>query len=106
MGSSGSFDSLAEMIASRFHAIKDLKGKTEYTFRLSDCEEMYNIILKSTTAERLKMEGLVKMRVDMIVVSAILVNFIITKLGIGKMRLSRYSLKEGALWEVMQKVNR
>lgn len=101
LGSSGSFDSLAEMISYRFHAIEDLKGKTEYTFHLPDCYEMYNVIIKSSVEERNRMDGLVKMRVDMIVVSAIFVNFIIQKLHITKFRLSRYSLKEGVLWEVL-----
>ena len=103
LGSSGSFDSLAEMISYRYHTIEDLKGKTEYAFNLDDCYEIYKVIIKSSTAQRLQMEGLVKMRVDMIVVSAIMVNFIIQKLGIKAMRLSRYSLKEGVLWEEMNK---
>jgi exopolyphosphatase/guanosine-5'-triphosphate,3'-diphosphate pyrophosphatase len=101
IGSSGSFDSLAEMIAHRFHSIDVLKGKTEYTFRLADCEGIYYEIIQSTRDNRLKMKGLVEMRVDMIVVSAIFVHLIITALSISKMRLSTYSLKEGVLWEVL-----
>jgi exopolyphosphatase/pppGpp-phosphohydrolase len=47
------------------------------------------------------MKGLTKMRIDMIVVSAIFVNFILNHLKLKKMRGSRYSLKEGVLWEVI-----
>lgn len=101
IGSSGSFDSLAEMIAYRFYDISTLKGKTFYDFNFDDCEKMYEVLLKSTTKERLRMKGLTKMRVDMMVVSAIFVDFIILRLGLKKMRLSRYSLKEGVLWEWM-----
>jgi len=101
IGSSGSFDSLAEMIAYRFYDINILKGKTEYEFNFDDCAKMYEVILKSTTKERLHMKGLTKMRVDMMVVSAIFVDFIILRLGLKKMRLSRYSLKEGVLRELM-----
>lgn len=103
LGSSGSFDSLAEMIAYRFYSPEILYNKTEYTFDLDDCEKIYNIILKSTNAERLHMKGLVAMRVDMIVVSCIIVNFVIRSLDIKKMRLSTYSLKEGVLYEVLNK---
>lgn len=101
IGSSGSFDSLAEMIAYRFYDIDILKGKTEYDFNLQDCQKMYDIILRSTTKERMHMKGLTKMRVDMIVVSAIFVDYIMLRLGLKRMRLSKYSLKEGALWELM-----
>ena len=105
IGSSGSFDSLAEMIAYKYYDIGIIKGITEYDFNLEDCEKMYNAILKSTTEERLHMKGLVKMRVDMIVVSAIFVDYIFEKLGLKKMRLSRYSLKEGVLWELLNNQN-
>ena len=62
LGSSGSFDSLAEMITHRFYSPSVLEGKTEYTFKLEDCETIYNDILKSTNAERLQIKGLVAMR--------------------------------------------
>jgi exopolyphosphatase/guanosine-5'-triphosphate,3'-diphosphate pyrophosphatase len=101
IGSSGSFDSLAEMIAHRFYSPHILDDKTEYTFNLDDCEAIYNSILKSTREERLRMKGLVAMRVDMMVISSILVNFIVTSFKIKKMRLSTYSLKEGILYQLM-----
>ncbi len=101
LGSSGSFDSLAEMIAHRFYSPEILDNKTEYTFDLEDCEKIYDVILKSTNVERLHMKGLVAMRVDMIVVSSIIVNFVIRSFEIQKMRLSTYSLKEGVLYEIL-----
>ncbi len=102
IGSSGSFDSLAEMIGWHFYNEDALTGKTEYDFNLDDFEKLYQIIIRSTTEERLHMKGLTKMRVDMIVVSAIFVKFILNRLGIKKMRGSKFSLKEGVLWEIMQ----
>lgn len=101
IGSSGSFDSLAEMIGYRFYDTNILKGKTEYDFNLDDCEKIYEMLRKSTTEERLNMKGLVRMRVDMIVVSVIFICFIMQRLNLKKMRLSTYSLKEGVLWELI-----
>jgi exopolyphosphatase/guanosine-5'-triphosphate,3'-diphosphate pyrophosphatase len=101
IGSSGSFDSLAEMLAYRFYSPDILVNKTEYTFDLTECSLICESILKSTSAERLNMKGLVAMRVDMIVISTILVRFILSALEIKKMRLSTYSLKEGVLYELM-----
>lgn len=103
IGSSGSFESLADMIAHRFYSPEILKGKTEYSFDLNDCHAIYDIILRSGRAQRLKMKGLIAMRVDMIVISSIFVNLILQKLNLKKMRLSTYSLKEGVITELMNK---
>ncbi len=100
IGSSGSFDSLAEMIAHKFYSPEILEGKTEYEFNMSNCNEIYDIILKSNKEERLKIKGLVEMRVDMIVISCIIVYFILETFNIQKMRLSTYSLKEGVLHQL------
>ncbi|HET6225811.1 MAG TPA: phosphatase [Bacteroidia bacterium] len=102
IGSSGSFDSLAEIIAYRFYTPDVLKDKTEFTFHIPDCAAVYSTLMKSTKKDRLEMKGLISMRVDMIVISSILVHFILVELGIHKMRLSTYSLKEGVLHELAQ----
>lgn len=100
IGSSGSFDSLADMIAARYYTGTISDTETEYTFDLKDIAAIHEVIVKSTTAERMKMKGLIKMRVDMIVVSSILLDFIIRSLAIQKLRLSTFSLKEGVLYQV------
>lgn len=101
IGSSGSFDSIAEMVAHRFYSPHIFDGKTEFSFNLDDCAAVHKTIVKSTIAERLQMKGLVAMRVDMIVISSILVHFILKSFSIPKMRLSTYSLKEGLLFEII-----
>jgi exopolyphosphatase / guanosine-5'-triphosphate,3'-diphosphate pyrophosphatase len=101
IGSSGSFDSLAEMIAHKFYTPEILDGETEYEFKLEDCSAIYELLLKSTREERLQMKGLIEMRVDMIVVSSIIVHFILTTFEIEKMRLSTYALKEGVLDQLL-----
>lgn len=105
IGSSGSFDSIAEMVAHRFYSPHIFDGKTEFIFNLDDCAAVHETILKSTNAQRLQMKGLVAMRVDMIVISSILVHFILKSFSIPQMRLSTYSLKEGILFEILNKKN-
>ncbi len=97
IGSSGSFDSLAEMIAHKFYSPEILKNKTEYIFDINDFNSIYELILKSNKEERTAMKGLVEMRIDMIVISCIIVQYVVSTFKINKMRLSTYSLKEGAL---------
>lgn len=101
IGASGSFESLAELVNVRFKSLPGLASKTECEFDMNQCEQIHNEILASSRAERLKWKGLVAMRVDLIVVSAILVETVVSKLSISKMRYSAYSLKEGVLWDFL-----
>ena len=103
IGSSGSFETFAEMIAYKKYTPEILKGKTEYIFDINDFHDIYQQIIKSTTKERLHTKGLIKMRVDMIVISGIFVNFILSSFNIKKMRLSTYALKEGVLWKLLER---
>jgi exopolyphosphatase / guanosine-5'-triphosphate,3'-diphosphate pyrophosphatase len=101
IGASGSFDSLAEMVAWEFHTPAAIEGISDYTFSLSEVDFIHQRLLQSTKAERLQMKGLVAMRVDMIVVSTLLVETVLKQLNLTHMRLSTYALKEGALWETI-----
>lgn len=103
IGSSGSFDSLAEIIAHKFYNPDILNNATHYTFKLKDFYHVHDILLKSTKEERLNMKGLVSMRVDMIVISSIFIHFILEECKLNQMRLSTYSLKEGVLAELIEK---
>jgi exopolyphosphatase / guanosine-5'-triphosphate,3'-diphosphate pyrophosphatase len=101
IGSSGSFDTFAEMILYKKEGnLNALKGKTSYEFRMQDYSAVQRDILHSTTKERMNMKGLVKMRVDMIVMSAVQLNFVLNSLKIKRMTLSRYALKEGMMAEI------
>jgi len=101
IGASGTFDSFADMIACRFYSPDILNDQTEYTFKLDDFKTIYDSIIKSTKKDRLQMDGLIFMRIDMIVISSILVHFVLSSFEIKKMRLSTYSLKEGVLHELL-----
>jgi len=101
VGASGSFDSLADMILARFYAGEEFDG-TEFVFDLGQAEVIHRQLLSSTREQRLQIKGLVAMRVDMIVISAILVEYIIRELGIEHMRMSSYALKEGVLQKFLK----
>lgn len=97
IGSSGSFDTLADLILNRFHHIESLQNATSYQYDMNEYHQVSDAILASTTEERKQMKGMIEMRVDMMVIATIIVNFILEKLDINKMTLSTYSLKEGVL---------
>ena len=97
IGSSGSFETLAKMIAHQFYSIEILKGKKSYDFVIKDYHWTHNYLLKSNLKERLNTEGIISMRADMIVLSSLFIKYIISKLNIQEMKLSSYALKEGVL---------
>ncbi|MEZ5173235.1 MAG: phosphatase [Bacteroidia bacterium] len=99
VGSSGSFDSLAEMIYYKFHTEENPLVKTEYHFNMKYLEEMYRILIRSDIEKRFKIKGLAAMRVEMIVVAVIMIRFVYKTLDIKTIRLSTFSLKEGMLYD-------
>jgi exopolyphosphatase/guanosine-5'-triphosphate,3'-diphosphate pyrophosphatase len=104
IGSSGSFDTFADIISANFKGGSSrLSSHTlSFDFNLKDFQLIYIELLNSTTEQRKKMKGMIAMRVDMIVVSAIMVHLMLEQLPIKKMKLSTYALKEGVLWKIMQ----
>jgi exopolyphosphatase/guanosine-5'-triphosphate,3'-diphosphate pyrophosphatase len=101
IGSSGSFDTFAEMIGWKYYGRNVLKNVHAYDFNMEDFFRLHQILLRSTTASRRRMKGLIKMRVDMIVLASICTQFIIRRYQLGSLTVSKYALKEGALWKVV-----
>lgn len=103
IGSSGSFDTFAEMICHEHYFPEMLEGKTTFDFKLSHLEKLHHQLLQSNRQQRLSMPGMIAMRVDMIVIASVFVQYILNKYGISKVRLSTYSLKEGVLYQMIRK---
>lgn len=95
IGSSGTFDTLVEIRAA-------LNGnhpgiQTEYHISFKDFETIANLIVSKNKEERLQIPGMAEMRVDMIVVSILLITFVLNEYSIKTIRTSSYALKEGLL---------
>jgi exopolyphosphatase/guanosine-5'-triphosphate,3'-diphosphate pyrophosphatase len=103
IGSSGSFDTFAEIICAQFYSPHLLEDKTTFEYDINDLNDVHQQLINSTRAQRLKMNGLLAMRVDMIVIASVFVQYIINKYNLNKVRLSTYSLKEGVLYKMIQK---
>ena len=97
VGSSGSFDTLADVIVHQFYTASILKGKTNYDFNLSDYQWLHKYFLKSNLEERLNTPGMIPMRADMIVISSIFIDYLLQRENISNMKLSNFALKEGVL---------
>lgn len=97
IGSSGAFESVVDMIAGAFGTENTQENKTEYRIALDKYKYINNIILRSTIEERRSIKGLIEMRVDMMVISCLLIDFILSEYNITNLRVSAFSLKEGAI---------
>jgi exopolyphosphatase / guanosine-5'-triphosphate,3'-diphosphate pyrophosphatase len=102
IGSSGSFDTFRALLEAMKGSEPTDGGGLYYKFTTSDFLVLHQRLVRSTAEERLQMEGMEPMRVEMIVIAAIFVNFIVRKLNIGLLIQSDYALKEGAVIEILK----
>lgn len=104
IGSAGSFETFSSMLRHRNTDTGIHYGKTSHPISIEKFTWLYHELILSTQDERNEMKGLVKMRIDMIVMAALLLNFVIQKINPPEMKLSAYALKEGALWKVISDI--
>jgi exopolyphosphatase / guanosine-5'-triphosphate,3'-diphosphate pyrophosphatase len=96
VGVSGTFDTLSEMFCHR-NSLPYYEDDSETPFDIEAFPEIYQDLLSHDRAGRLALPGMIEMRVDMIVVATILVNYILSIHKFKNIRVSSYSLKEGVL---------
>lgn len=102
IGSSGSFDTIAGMIAAIHHPHLDMKKILTYHVPLTFVEELHQKFLKSTHAEREKMERMDLHRVEMIVLASIFINFIVHEFNIKTFWQCAFALKEGTIYQILR----
>jgi len=98
IGCSGAFDTLVDMIDQTAPGSKQRKKQK---IKLDDFQNVYNLLIRSTVAERMKMKGLERLRVEMIVPAVILIDLVMKKSGICKMVQTDYALREGVLYDLL-----
>jgi len=97
IGSSGAFETFAEIIEHNVGNQLDLNAITRYAFDETDFLNVTNWLIASSHDQRAVNQAIIPIRVDMIVVSTLLTRFILKKLGIKSVIMSTNSLKEGVL---------
>jgi exopolyphosphatase / guanosine-5'-triphosphate,3'-diphosphate pyrophosphatase len=97
IGSSGTFDTLCDMNAMKSGIDRQQDPSPEAELSLSCFYEMHEELLHKNRAERLAIPGMLEMRVDMIVVAIILIDYILENYALNRIRVSAYALKEGLL---------
>lgn len=97
IGSAGAFETFATLL------LKDVEVKSiaSCTLPIEAYKKLAAELIASTHEERAGMKGLIPLRVDMIVLAAILTNYVIDETGLEKLSLSTYDLKMGVLQSLL-----
>ncbi|WP_316792500.1 exopolyphosphatase [Pedobacter frigoris] len=93
IGSAGAFETFAGLILEDL----DIKTTKSVAIPFTSYQSLSKQLIASTHHERDQMPGLVKLRVDMIVIAAILTDYVIETCAIKEITLSTYDLKMGIL---------
>jgi len=101
IGSSGAFETFAEVIELKNGNEFDLKKNREYKFDITEFLNITDWLIESTHFDRENTKGIIPIRVDMIVVASLITRFVMKKLNIEAVIMSTYSLKEGVLAEAL-----
>lgn len=105
IGSSGTFDTLAEIYSLRYKLSRTTEAY-ESPLPIEDYYSIYEDIIHKTSEERMQIPGMIEMRVEMIVVACALINFVLEKLMIKEIRISAFSLKEGVLYSIVNSLQK
>lgn len=99
VGCSGAFDTIADIIDEVNPGEKQRKTQE---IMLSDFQEVFEKLIRSTREQRLMMKGMDFVRVDLIVPAVILIEQLISEIGISQIIQTDFALREGVLFEQMK----
>ncbi|ERM84805.1 hypothetical protein P872_24155 [Rhodonellum psychrophilum GCM71 = DSM 17998] len=102
VGASGTFDTLSDMY---YAALHQSKTNRENVFQLpkEEFEIIAEKLLTLNKEARLKIPGMIPMRVDMIVVASCLITYILRFVPVETLICSNYALKEGVIAQLIKK---
>ncbi len=100
VGSSGTLEDLARMVAARRDAQVPV-SLNQLAFTRAEFLPLHNDILSSKASERRKMDGLEPRRVDLIVAGSMFLATAMEAFDFGEMTVSEWSLREGILLDAI-----
>ena len=98
VGSAGAFETFALLLEKGL----DLKSLAWAPLPMEGYQQLSAQLMASTHAERAAMKDLIPLRVDMIVIAALLTDYVLKTFAIPELRLSTYDLKMGVLQTLLQ----
>ena len=105
VGSSGAFDTLVDIdFMHQFQRLPDPK-QTGFELSLSEFRRQYELLVSGNRDARMAIAGMIELRVEMIVVGVVLIDYITKTFDIQAIRCSTYALKEGVLDWILNNEN-
>lgn len=101
VGSSGSFDTLAEIFQKETSPDFNIENEKTSILPQEVFQSIYESILPKNKAERLMIPGMIALRADMIVVACVLIDTLLKKMPNNPILVSTFALKEGVLKQEM-----
>lgn len=98
LGCSGAFDTIADIID---EVDPGEKTRTSQSISLEDFYSVFDRLIASNRDERLKLKGMDMVRVDLIVPAVVLIEHLISEIGINRIIQTDYALREGILYELL-----
>lgn len=98
VGSSGSFDTLAEIDSALKNTPVNTDHIRQYTLSVNAYRELHELIVTRNREQRMQIPGMIALRVDMIVVALVLVEWLIDEFKPNRIEVSTWALKEGVLF--------
>lgn len=102
IGSSGTMENIAAMIANR-QSITASVTLNELTYSRDDYRDLYANFIGMDREERLRQKGLEEKRVDIIIPGLVLLKFLVDAIGIEQVKISESALREGIILEYINK---
>lgn len=102
VGSSGTMENMAMMIANR-KSLSTSLSLNELEFKAADFEKFHKKFITLSHDERLKMNGLEEKRVDIITPGVVLLKYLLKTFGIETVRISEDALREGMILNYIEK---
>lgn len=103
VGSSGTFDTICDIDAlSKGDTTRQQNQPAATVLSTEDFYKIHEQLLHKNHDERLAIPGMLEMRVDMIVLASIAVDFVLQQYSLNEIRVSAYALKEGLLQKVLE----
>jgi len=101
IGASGTFDTLTDMY---YASCQSPKTKEQRNFKLPRAafENIFQQLILLNRAERLRIPGMIPMRVDMIVVAVCLIKHVLEFFDVPEIICSTYALKEGVIAQLVR----
>lgn len=100
IGSSGTIEDLGHMIAARRDA-KMPRTFHHLSFTRVELDELRDVLVESTSAQRKKLEGLDAKRIDLIVAGAELMSIAMELFDVSEMTVSEWALREGMVLDAV-----